>query len=156
MGATHSCNSLAQGGLFVVALICSLTLLLSGCGKHDTKVPAVTAMPFQWVEQNGAAALQFTNWTIVFEAIPARSANIGATGVLVFGPGSGSGGNKERGIQFRQFAGKDATIVSVNNYTFKLMKGGRQISFNDHFYEIKQGPKTIVVGKDGKREGKDF
>src|SRR5258708_2168247 len=111
--------SFARAGLLVVMLGCALAVAVSGCGNRESK---------------GATALQFTNWTIVFEAIPARAANIGATGVLVFGSGSSSGGNIERGIQFRQFVGKDATIVSLNNYTFKLMKGGRQISFNDHFY----------------------
>jgi hypothetical protein len=108
-------------------------------------------IPFQFAERNGALAMQFTNWTIVFEAIPSRVVNIGETGVLTFAGGAASsGGNSLRGLQFRQFAGKDGTIVSVNNYTFKVMNGAARITFNDHFYELKPGPKVIVVAKDGK------
>ena len=136
--------------LLPLSLGCGLALVVIGCRKREPKASASAAIPFQLVDRSGAAAMEFTNWTIVFEAIPARSVSVGGAGVLSFAAGTASGGDNLHGLRIRQFAGKDAVIVSVNNYTFKLMTGARRISFNDHFYELKQGPKTIVVGKDGK------
>ena len=136
-------------GLLILLLKCSLALTLAGCGKRDAGQPGVSAIPFQLTERNGAAALEFTNWTIVFEAIPASSAGIGSTGLIAVAGASPGGEYKFRGMHLRQFAGRDANIVSINKFTFKLMSSGRQIVFNDHAYELKGKPKEIVVSKEG-------
>jgi len=70
--------------LLIAVSACSLAAALLGCGKRESKGPAITAIPFQLADRNGATALEFTNWTIVFEAIPARAGTIGSTGVLTF------------------------------------------------------------------------
>ena len=103
-------------------------------------------MPFQITEQNGATALQFTNWTIVFEMIAAQPKLSGATGVL-----SGASLEKRFGaVVVKQFHASDGQIVSINNQTFKVLDGGGRLMFSDRTYDLKKGPKVVLVGKDGK------
>lgn len=106
---------------------------------------------FHLTERNGATALEFTNWTIVFEGIQARGVALGSTGVLAVAGSTLEGEEyKFRGLHVRQFAGKNVNIVSVNNFAFKLMASGRQVAFPDHMYEVKDKPKEILVGRDGR------
>jgi len=146
--------SRARLGLALLVVTFSLALTLSGCGKREAKAPAMITIPFELTERNGAAALQFTNWTIVFEAIPARVAGIGSTGLIAVAGAAPQGEYKFRGLQLRQFAGKEANIVSVNNYTFKLISSGRRVVFNDHAYDLKEKPREILVSKEGKTREK--
>jgi len=133
---------------FSIISVACLAVALLGCGKRETKQPPA-AIPFQLTERNGATALEFTNWTIVFEAIPARTAGIGSTGLIAVAGTAPGGEYNFQGMHLKQFGGKDANIISINKFTFKLMSSGRQIVFNDHAYELKGKPKEIVVSKEG-------
>jgi hypothetical protein len=139
-----------NAAILAPVLACALVLTLSGCGKKKEPV-ASAPIPFQLTERNGAAALEFTNWTIAFEAIPARTVALGSTGVIALASATSEGGEyKFRGLHLRQFAGKSVNIISVNNYTFKLMASGHQVAFPDHVYEVKDKPKEILVARDGR------
>ena len=139
-----------NAAILAPVLVCLLALTLPGCGKREKPV-ASAPIPFQLTERNGAAALEFTNWTIVFEAIPARGVALGSTGVIAVASATSEDGEyKFRGLNLRQFPGKNVNIISVNNYTFKLMASGRQVAFPDHVYEVKDKPKEIMVARDGK------
>ena len=102
------------------------------------------------VEKSGCAALQFGDWTLVFEAIPAQS---------VFNRGiiSDSGSKTVQVGDFRlslpdldmQSLKQVTDSFSVNGYDFKFTDGQKRLVFADQTYESGPTPKTIVISKDG-------
>ncbi|HSU56368.1 MAG TPA: hypothetical protein VLT36_20075 [Candidatus Dormibacteraeota bacterium] len=131
-------------------LILSLALLL-GCHRSDPKAQAVR-IPFQATEQNGALALQFTNWTVVFEGLSVPRGFAEANGILDIGETSAALDPEPRlaRIPLKQFRRGGVTIISLADYTFKVAEQGRRLTFSHASYVAARTNKTIVFGKDGK------
>ena len=77
--------------LFTVASACLCGF--AGCGKGPAPQAQPGAVWFTVVDKGGSAALQFGNWTLVFEAIPAKSVSVGSMGSIDYPNPAGSGGS---------------------------------------------------------------
>lgn len=135
--------------LRILALVSLLAV--TGCGrKNAPSGPA--SIPFQVVDHQGAAAIQFLDWTLVFEAIPSRNVATGQTNLLYNGPrpASASSDLNFGNLQLRQFWSPQAWIISVNSLPMKLSEDGRRITFTDHqSYRLTDKPRTIIVSRAG-------
>ncbi len=133
----------------MLALVCLLAV--AGCSRKSTASGPAT-ISFQVVDHEGSAALQFLDWTLVFEAIPSRSVSLGQTNVLYNGsrPASANSEVSLGALQLRQFWSPQTWMLSVNNLPIKLSENGRRLTFADHqSYVLKDKPRTIIVSRSG-------
>ena len=131
-------------------IVLGCLLGIAGCSRKPAAGPAT--IPFQVVDHGGSAALQFLDWTIVFEAIPSRGIPAGQTNVLYNGsrPAGSSSDANFGALQLRQFWSPQSWMISVNNLPIKLSDNGRRITFaNRQSYVLKDAPKTIIVSRGG-------
>ena len=122
-----------------------------GCGRKSAPGGSTT-VPVQVIDHEGLAALQFLDWTLVFEAIPSRTVSVGQTNALYTGPRppSVSSDVDFGALQLRQFWSPQTWIISVNNLPIKISDNGRRITFEDHTtYVLKDKPRTVVVSATG-------
>ena len=124
-----------------------------GCGQRSPlrAQPKATSVHLTIVDKGGFAALQFGNWILVFEAIPAQSVQIGAGGSINYPDPVGYGGQDVSfgDLKVKQSWDGQANSISVNGNSFKLTDAGKKLAFADHTYEATDTPKTIVISKDG-------
>jgi hypothetical protein len=135
--------------LGTLALIWSLACI--GCGRKSAPGGSTT-IPFQVIDHEGSAALQFLGWTVVFEAIPSRTVSVGQTNLLYNGPRppSVSSDLSFGGLQLRQFWSPQTWIISVNNLPIRILENGQRITFGDHrSYALKDKARTIIVSGNG-------
>jgi hypothetical protein len=112
-------------------------------------------LSFTVSEKNGFAAIEFGQWLLVFEGIPAEAENANRKGGFQI-PDPGAKGfssmleSSSRSLKIKQSCDSQANAISVNDYSFKLTDAGKKLAFADQVYEVMDTPKTIVIAKNGK------
>jgi hypothetical protein len=113
-------------------------------------------LPFALLERNGAAAVRFGKWLVVFEGVPCDS-----HGKVLFGVGAfflpetgGQGNFVDPGLRrpapsLRQQSTGRGNVVGIERYEFHLEAKGARLKFADKTYEATDKVQTIVLGRDG-------
>jgi uncharacterized protein (TIGR03067 family) len=113
-------------------------------------------LPFALLERDGAAAVRFGKWLVVFEGV-----RCDAGGKVLFGVGSlflpetgGRGNFADPGLRhpapvLRQQADGRGNVVGIDRYQFQLEAKGARLVFADRTYEATDQVRTIVIDRDG-------
>jgi len=120
--------------------------VLAGCGSP----PVPNSLPLKVAAKNGSAALEFGQWVLVFEGVPAGNAGASGTINLPFAGGSGAATAVFGPITVSQSWNGQQNSISVNGVAFKLTEQGKKLEFADQSFQVTNASKTILIGKDGK------